>query len=169
MLSLGQPLHQYHVGAPFGKCHYGALAVFPHYGIHLPVPETCSVSFGRPLVYAYAVGYVLYSGGTVGPAVTVVFHSVATVRGEFSAFIGTDMTVYEFVGDVLSALFHIRRNLFRRPVFLSEQIQRLPQDRRIFCVVGRGAPSTFQSPCMSLVPQIVAFLRGIAFKLAAER
>lgn len=79
MFALGQPLHQYHVGAPFGKCHYGALAVFPHYGIHLPVPETCSVSFGRPLVYAYAVGYVLYSGGTVGPAVTVVFHSVATV------------------------------------------------------------------------------------------
>lgn len=78
------------------------------------------------------------------------------------------MTVYEFVGDMLAALFHIRRNLFRRPVFLSEKIQGLPQDCRIFCAVGRGASSTFQSRCMSLVPQIVAFLRRIAFKLVAE-
>ena len=78
------------------------------------------------------------------------------------------MTVYEFVGDMLSALFHIRRNLFRRPVFLSEQIQGLPYYCRILRAVGRGALSAFHGLGMSLVPQIVAFLRGIAFKLAAE-
>lgn len=78
------------------------------------------------------------------------------------------MAVYEFVGDILAAPFHISRNLFGRPVFLSEQIQGLPKDHRIFCVVGRGASPAFHSLCMSLVPQIVAFLRGIAFKLPAE-
>lgn len=66
MLSLWQPLHQYHVCASFSECDNGTLAVFSHDGIHLPVTETSSVSFGRSLVYAYAVGDVLYSGGTVG-------------------------------------------------------------------------------------------------------
>lgn len=169
MLSLGQPLHQYHVGAPFGKCHYGALAVFPHYGIHLPVPETCSVSFGRPLVYAYAVGYVLYSGGTVEPAVTVVFHLMPAMGCEFAATVGANMPVYQLMGYALAAFPHVSRYLFGRPVLLFEKIKRLPYDCRILRAVGRSALSAFHGLGLCLVPQVVAFLRGITANLTAER
>ena len=37
---------------------------------------------------------ILYFGSPVGSYMTVVFHLVPTVRGEFSALVGTDMKIF---------------------------------------------------------------------------
>ena len=85
---------------------------------------------------------------------TVVFHLVPTVRGEFSALVGTDMTIYQLVGYILATAFHIRRYLFGRPVILLQQIQGFPNDCGIFCMVGCGTLTV----CVSLILQIVALI-----------
>ena len=89
---------------------------------------------------------------------TVVFHLVPTVRGEFSALVGTDMTIYQLVGYILATAFHIRRYLFGRPVILLQQIQDLPNDCGIFCMVGCGTLTAIHCLCVSLIPQIVALI-----------
>ena len=158
MLAFGQPLHEYHVGASLGKCQDGPLAVLANYGVHLPVSETCPVGFCRALVDAYAVRDILYFCSPVGSYMTVVFHLVPTVRGEFSALVGTDMTIYQLVGYILATAFHIRRYLFGRPVILLQQIQGFPNDCGILCMVGCGTLTAIHCLCVSLIPQIVALI-----------
>ena len=115
-----------------------------------------------------APGNILYFGGAVRTSMPVVFHLMAAVRGEFSAFIGTDITVYEFVRDILSAFLHVCRNLFGRPVLILQQIQRLPYYGRIFRAVGCRPLPSFHCFRVSLVPQIVALLSGVPSDFTAE-
>ena len=168
MFALGQFLHQQHVSASLGESDYGALAVFAHDGVHLPVAEARPVSLWRTLVYAYTLGYVPHLGCAVGPAMPVVFHLVTAVRSEFAARIGADKAVYELVGYSPAVFLHVRLNLLGRPVLGPEQVQRLPHDCGVLCTVGRSALPAFHGLLVSLVPQIVASLRGIASDLAAE-
>lgn len=41
--TLRKPPHEHVVRAPFSKCQYMSLLAFPHYQVHLPVPEPASI------------------------------------------------------------------------------------------------------------------------------
>ena len=47
-----------------------------------------------------------YLRRAVRMAVEIIFHLMAAVNGEFPASVSSNVSIYEFVGDVLAAAFH---------------------------------------------------------------
>lgn len=120
------------------------------YQVHLPVTETPSVRFRGVLMYAHVARNVPHPGFPPHLHMTHVFHLVAAMDAQLSAFVRAYHRIDALMGYVSAAQLHVAR----RPVLGLEQAQGFPDDVLLLCAVARHALTSLH--CPPVLPEAVA-------------
>lgn len=138
-----------------------------HDEVHLEIAEAGAVGFLGAVVDAGAVGYV--GGFRRSRRAFVPAHEVgvAAVLHQLAGGVGVDDVVDGLYGDGYALLGQHAPDLLRRPV-VDDHLPDAPHKETVQLLVGRGAPAPCHGLGVGLVPQVVAFLRGVAFEFACD-